>query len=62
MKIRKVGRMNFLNNSLKSRLYGISGLITALMGIARSLEKLRLITYHDDYTTIWQREHDMSPK
>jgi len=28
----KVGLMNFLNLSLKSRLYGISGLITWLIG------------------------------
>ena len=55
--------MNFLNLSLKSRLYGISGLITGdLEGIARSLEKLCLIPYHDDYTTIWHRVHDMRPK
>jgi len=33
-----------------------------LEGIARSLEKLRLIPYHDDYTTIWQRVHDMRPE
>jgi hypothetical protein len=28
---KKCGRMNFLNNSLKSRLYGISGLITCFL-------------------------------
>jgi len=33
-----------------------------LEGIARSLEKLCLIPYHDDYTTIWQRVHDMKPE
>ena len=32
-----------------------------LEGIARSLEKLCLIPYHDDYTTIWQRVHGMRP-
>ncbi|MGC8558521.1 MAG: hypothetical protein ACP5NC_05975 [Nitrososphaeria archaeon] len=41
--------MNFLNHSLKCRQYGISGLV------ARSFEKLGLIPYHDDYTTIWHR-------
>jgi len=55
--------MNSLNHSLKSRLYGISGLITGdLKGIARSLERLCLIPYHDDYTTIWHRVHDMRPE
>jgi len=32
MRARKVGRMNFLNLSLKFRLYSISGLITWLIG------------------------------
>ena len=26
------------------------------------LERLGLIPYHDDYTTIWHRIHDMKPK
>ena len=30
--------------------------------IARSLERLCLIPYHDDYTTIWHRVHDMKPE
>jgi len=34
----------------------------SIEGIARSLEKLCLIPYHDDYTTIWQRVHDMKPE
>ena len=34
----------------------------SLEGIARMLEKLDLIPYHDDYTTIWYRMHDMRPK
>jgi len=34
----------------------------SIEGIARSLEKLRFIPYHDDYTTIWQRVHDMRPE
>jgi hypothetical protein len=33
-----------------------------LEGIARSLEKLCLIPYHDDYTTIWHRVHGMRPE
>jgi len=33
-----------------------------LEGIARSLERLCLIPYHDDYTTIWHRVHDMRPE
>ena len=33
-----------------------------LEGIARSLERLCLIPYHDDYTTIWHRVHDMKPE
>jgi len=33
-----------------------------LEGIASSLERLCLIPYHDDYTTIWHRVHGMRPE
>ena len=33
-----------------------------LEGIARSLERLCLIPYYDDYTTIWHRVHGMRPE
>ena len=62
MRARKVGHMNFLNRSLKFRLYGISVDYRGLEGIARSLERLCLIPYHDDYTTIWHRVHNMRPE